>query len=69
MDKKIRFVSLAQTDRFTISSLCEQFGISRKTGHKCLERYQQGGTEALVERGHRPRRFPAMTGNRSTGSA
>jgi transposase-like protein len=33
MDEKTRFVALAQTDRFTISGLCEQFGINRKTGH------------------------------------
>ncbi len=43
----MRFVSLAQTDRFTISSLCEQFGISRKTGHKWLERYREAGMEGL----------------------
>ena len=64
MDEKMRFVSLAQTDRFTISSLCEQFGISRKTGHKWLERYQTGGMEGLRERSHRPQRFPAMTDER-----
>ncbi|MBL9208038.1 MAG: helix-turn-helix domain-containing protein [Opitutaceae bacterium] len=63
MDEKMRFVSLVQTDRFTISSLCEQFGISRKTAHKWLGRYQEGGMEALGERSHRPRRFPAMTGS------
>src|SRR5690349_18099332 len=39
MEEIIRFVSLAQTDRFTIRELCEQFGISRKTGYKHLERY------------------------------
>jgi transposase-like protein len=33
MDEETRFVALAQTDRVTISSLCEQFGINRKTGH------------------------------------
>ena len=31
----------AQSDRFTITELCEQFGISRKTGYKHLE----GGTQ------------------------
>jgi len=34
MDEITRFVLLAQTDRFTITDLCEQFGISRKTGYK-----------------------------------
>ncbi len=39
MEEIIRFVTLAQTDRFTVTDLCEQFGISRKTGYKHLERY------------------------------
>ncbi len=41
MEEIIRFVSLAQTDRFTITDLCEQFGISRKTAHKHLQRYAE----------------------------
>ena len=39
MGEIIRFVSLAQTGRFTVTELCEQFGISRKTGYKHLGRY------------------------------
>jgi hypothetical protein len=58
MDEKTRFVELAQTDRFTISSLCEESGISQKTGHEGLERYAEAGMEALRERSHRPPRFP-----------
>jgi hypothetical protein len=38
MEEINRFVILAQSDRFTITELCEQFGISRKTGYKHLER-------------------------------
>jgi DNA-binding Xre family transcriptional regulator len=37
MDEINRFVILAQRERFTITELCEQFGISRKTGYKHLE--------------------------------
>ena len=43
MEEIIRFVSLAQTDRFTITELCLQFNISRKTAYKHLERYAVGG--------------------------
>jgi len=39
MDEMMRFVSLAQSDRFTITELCEQFNISGKTAYKHLERY------------------------------
>ena len=32
-----RFVVLANSERFTVTDLCEQFGISRKTAYKHLE--------------------------------
>ena len=33
MEEIIRFVLIAQSDRFSVTDLCEQFGISRKTGY------------------------------------
>ncbi len=51
----------AQSDRFTITELCEQFGISRKTGYKHLERYATSGLKGLLERSHRPHHFPQLT--------
>jgi len=46
-DEIIRFVLLAQSARFTVSEFCEQFGISRKTGYKHLERYSVEGFKGL----------------------
>ena len=34
MDQKLRFIHLGQSGKYTISELCHDFGISRKTGHK-----------------------------------
>lgn len=53
MDEKVLFIAdyLRQVDCF--SRLCERFGISRKTGYKWVERYGQGGVEALSERSHK----------------
>lgn len=50
MDEKVLFIAdyLRQVD--CLSRLCERYGISRKTGYKWIERYDQGGAEALVER-------------------
>lgn len=62
MEEIIRFVSLAQTDRFTITELCEMFNISRKTAYKHLGRYAAGGLKALAARSHRPHHFPQRTG-------
>ena len=61
MEEIIRFVMLAQTGRFTVTDLCEQFGISRKTGYKHLERYGANGLKGLVARSHRPHQFPQRT--------
>jgi transposase InsO family protein len=61
MEEITRFVLLAQTDRFTVTDLCEQFGISRKTGYKHLERYASAGLKGLKTRSHRPHQFPQRT--------
>jgi transposase len=61
MEEINRFVSLAQTGRFTITELCEQFGISRKTGHKHLKRYAQQGWAGLGRRSQRPHSSPDRT--------
>ncbi len=47
MEEISRFVLLAQTDRFTVTELCEPFGISRQTGYKHLERYAATGLKGL----------------------
>jgi putative transposase len=61
MDEKHRFISLAQSDRFTIKELCEDFGISRKTGHKWLARYAAGGLKSLEDESRAPQRIPSRT--------
>ena len=59
LEQKQRFVALAQSGHFTISELCEDFEISRKSGHKC---YQAYGLEGLEDRSRTPRSIPAHTG-------
>jgi transposase len=54
MEEIIRFVMPAQSGRFTMTDLCEQFGISRKTGYKHLARYAASGLKGLQPRSHRP---------------
>ena len=61
MEEILRFVLLAKSGRFTITELCEAFGISRKTGYKHLERYAEAGLKGLGPRSHRPHRFPHRT--------
>ena len=55
MEQRERFVILAQSDRYTKKELCEHFGISRKTGHKWLSRYEAEGKKGLEERSRAPK--------------
>ena len=48
MDERMRFV-IRLKDGETMASLCREFGISRKTGYKIFERYEQCGVEGLRE--------------------
>lgn len=61
MEETNRFVILAQSGRFSVTDLCEQFGISRKTGYKHLERYAALGLAGLQRRSHRPHHSPQRT--------
>ena len=46
MEENLRFVTQAQTERFTLPELCDQFCISRKTAHKHLVRAIRRGQAA-----------------------
>lgn len=43
LDERIRLVIRLQ-DGESMASLCREIGISRKTGYKILERYQECGS-------------------------
>lgn len=61
MTERERFIILAQTGRFTITDLCADFGISRKTGHKYLRRHEADGRAGLQDRSRRPKSCPFTT--------
>jgi len=53
MDEKLRFVSRF-LDGESISALCREFGISRVTGHKIVDRYKESGMKAFTDRSRKP---------------
>jgi transposase InsO family protein len=56
MEERLCFVArLLEGEPMT--SLCQEFGISRKTGYKIFDRYKQHGLEALTDRSRRPVRY------------
>lgn len=56
MEERMRFVARL-LDGEPMSGVCREFGISRKTGYKILDRYKQHGLEALTDRSRRPVRY------------
>ena len=61
MEERLRFASLAESGRFEIGKLCSEFGISRKSGYKWLERYRERGSAGLKDRSRAPLRIPGRT--------
>ena len=55
-DERMRFV-IRLKDGESMASLCREFGISRKTGYKIYERYEECGLEGLSDRTRRPVRY------------
>ena len=55
MDERVKFVArFLEGERIAV--LCRDFDISRKTGYKIIERYQDTGLEGLTDRSRRPYR-------------
>jgi transposase len=52
MDERLRFVAKL-LDGETMTEVCREFGISRKTGYKIFARYKEHGGEALSDRSRR----------------
>lgn len=56
MEERLRFVARLLEGE-GMSQVCREFGISRKTGYKIFNRYQDEGLEALCDRSRRPVRY------------
>jgi putative transposase len=54
-DERLRFVA-RRLEGEKMAPLCAEFGISRKTGYKIFERYQDCGLQAFTDRSRRPHR-------------
>ncbi len=56
MEERLRFVARLLEGE-GMSDVCREFGISRKTGYKIFNRYEDDGLEALTDRSRRPVRY------------
>ncbi|MEX2524008.1 MAG: IS481 family transposase [Gammaproteobacteria bacterium] len=55
MDERVKFVARL-LDGESMTAVCREFGISRKTGYKMFHRYKNMGLEGLQDRSRRPYR-------------
>ncbi len=54
MEERVDFVLRAAREEVTMTDVCEEFGISRKTGYKWLNRYLVHGLAGMHELSRRP---------------
>jgi transposase InsO family protein len=58
MNERLKFIAAFLAGDDTVAGLAQQFGVSRKTAHKWVARYKQGGVAALEERSRAPKTHP-----------
>src|SRR5262245_25061252 len=61
MDERVQFIGDYQRQLFTMTELCDRYGISRKTGYKWLARYEAEDARGLHVRSSRPHTSPHAT--------
>jgi transposase-like protein len=52
MSEKLAFVQACLDRKKRIADVCDEFGISEKTGYKQLKRFREEGIEGLADRSH-----------------
>ncbi|WP_039378522.1 DDE-type integrase/transposase/recombinase [Parachlamydia acanthamoebae] len=50
MEQRLQFIIACKRKEYSVAELCRQFGISRKTGYKWLERYESKDLSSLYDR-------------------
>jgi transposase-like protein len=63
--ERARFVLEAEASDLPFAELCRRHGISRPTGYKWLQRFEDEGIDALADRSRRPRSCPHASPSRS----
>jgi len=61
MDERMQFVADYLKDQWPVAQLCRQYGISRKTGYKWIDRYEAEGWPGVREHSRAPHTHPRLT--------
>src|SRR5260370_599674 len=54
VDQRLQFLSSYQKEEMSVSDLCREFGVSRQTGYRWINRYKEVGPEGLLNRSSKP---------------
>lgn len=58
VDQRTQFIADRRQGLYPMSELCARYGISRKTGYKWLERFEEHGRRGLADRSRAPHHCP-----------
>src|SRR5713101_3369502 len=58
MELRMRLVNALMVEEDSMTALCEEYGVSRKTGYKWLTRFRAQGPVGLAERSRAPHVVP-----------
>jgi putative transposase len=58
VEERLKFMAAWLSGEESRSSLCERYGVSRKTGYKWASRYEREGLAGLADRTHAPQNLP-----------
>src|SRR5262245_5931864 len=61
VDLRMRFIADWQTGCWTMTELCADYQVSRKTVYKWIDRFEVGGPQGLHDRSRRPHTHPHTT--------
>jgi len=64
MEQKILFIKMWQSGNYTMTSLCRRFNISRTTGHKFVNKFEEQGERCLKIKSKVPHSSPLRTPNK-----
>ena len=65
MEERERFIRDWQLDLYTMTELSARYDVSRKTGYKWLDRFDEGGRQALGDRSRAPHQCPHRISERT----
>jgi len=68
MTERLQFIAAYLNQVYSMTELCERFGIRRNTGNKWMRRYTEQGPAGLQEKSRAPHRCPPphVRGGRSS---